>query len=142
MPGLVIFSQKGRKVFCIENDSSKPVPVVSRVIQESILGPTLFTFFLDSLLRKLPVPSYTFADDLKIVFEVNDNNRELNQSAVLHIEEWSIENKMLLSIKKCCVLRGGKNNPGHKYFLFGQYINSCDAMSNLGIIRSVNCNYR
>ena len=117
------------------------MPIVSRIIQGSILGPTLFTLFLDSLFRKLPMPSYAFADDLKIVLEVNDNNQELNQSSVLNIEEWSIENKMPQSIIKCCVLHGGKNNLDQKYFLFGQYINLCDAMSDLDITRSAYCDY-
>ena len=110
------------------------MPVVPGVIQESILCPTLLTLFFDYLLRKLPVPSYTFADDLQIVLNVNDNNLELNQSTVLNIEERSIENKIPLTNEKCCALHRDKNNSDQKYFLFEHYINSCDMMLNLGVI--------
>ncbi len=69
-------------------------------------------FSLGFLLRKLLVPRYVFGDELKIVPEVNDNNQKLNQFAAVNIEECSIENKILPSIEKCCVLYGGRNNPG------------------------------
>ena len=49
---------------------------------------------------------------------------------------------MQLTIEKYQVLHGGKNNPGQKYFLLGQYINSCDVLSDLSIMRSTNRNYR
>ena len=77
----------------------------------SILSLSLFTLFWDSLLRKLSVSRYTFADDLNIVHEVNDNKRELHQSTVLNIEEQSIENKIPLTTEKYCALHGGKNKP-------------------------------
>ena len=59
----------------------------------------------------LSVPNCAFADYFKIVLEVNDNNREVNQSAVLNTEEGSKKNKMQLSIEECYVLHGGENNP-------------------------------
>ena len=58
------------------------------------------------------------------------------------MEEWSIKNKMPLSIEKCCVFLGGKNNQGQKHFLFGQYINSWDVMSDFGNTQSANSDYR
>ena len=33
-------------------------------------------------------------------------------------------------------------HPDQKYSLFGQYINLCDVLSDLGIMRSANCEYQ
>ena len=63
------------------------MPLESWVIQGSILGPSLFTQILDSLLGKLPGLSYAFADNLQIFFEVKQKNSDVNQSAVLNTEQ-------------------------------------------------------
>jgi ribonuclease P/MRP protein subunit RPP40 len=48
---------------------SRAADVSSGVIQGSILGPILY-LFIDSLLRKLKLPTLAFADDVKIIADV------------------------------------------------------------------------
>ena len=68
---------------------SEAKPVRSGVVQDSVLGPVLFTVFLDTLLKDLPVPSFAFADDIKLVFEIKDDNLPLVKSAFDTVEQWS-----------------------------------------------------
>ena len=106
-----------------------------------MLGPVLFTIFLDTLLRDLPVPSFAYAYDIKLVFEIKDDNLPLVKSALDTFEKWSGKNGMPLSLDKSMVLHYGHNNPRHVYSLFGEDLKQSETLANLGVTRSTDCSY-
>ena len=116
-------------------------PVRSGVVQGSVLGPVLFTIFLDTLLKDLPIPSFAYADDIKLVFEIKDNNLPLVKSALDTFEQWSGKNGMPLSLDKNLVLHCGHNNPRHVYSLFGEDLKQMETLADLEVARSKDCSY-
>ena len=120
---------------------SEAKPVRSGIVQDSVLGPVLFTIFLDTLLKDLPVSSFGYADEIKLVFEIKDDNLPLVKSTLDTVEQWSDKNGMPLSLDKSMVLHCGHNNPRHVYFLFGEDLKQSKTFADLGVTRSTDCSY-
>ena len=127
---------------CVDHEYSSPVPVESGLIQGSTLGPVLFTLFIDSLLKIIPVPIFAYADDITLVAEIKSNNQGEVQKAIDLIGQWSVDNTMPLSFEKCSVLHCGLHNPKCHYSLLGQQLSERDTMLDLGVTRSANCDYQ
>ena len=115
--------------------------VTSGVTQGSVLGPTLFSIFLDSLLSKLDIPSAAYADDFKFVANLSTYSPERIQRNVNCVHDWSIEMEMPLSEAKCSVVHYGSLNPGHQYHCGSTTIGQVDTFKDLGVTRNSDCSY-
>ena len=133
-------SGRSQKVY-VNGCYSEVKPVRSGIVQGSVLGPVLFTIFLDTLHRDLPIPSFVYADDIKLVFEIKDNNLPLVKSALDTFEQWSGKNGMPLSLDKSMVLHCGHNNPRHVYSLLGEDLKQSETLADLGVTRLTDCSY-
>ena len=91
------------------------------VVQGSVLGPTFFTIFIDSLLCKLshfiPKQLLAFADDLKFITMVDDDSSILSQEVITIVYEWSESHEMPFSTAKNVVLYCGAKNSKRQYRL-------------------------
>ena len=124
------------------NDSLSAIgDVVSGVIQGSTCGPGLFTLLADTLLRKLKLPNWGFADDLKIVSDVTVNSRETTQAEIDVVVLWSDERLMPLSLGKCGVMHCEKNQPCHEYYIRGNQLPLMESFKDLGVLRSGDGSY-
>ena len=90
---------------------SVSVDVTSGVIQGFTLGPALYDIFIDSLLRKITLPSQAFADDFKFIADVITHSKDIIQNEINIVDEWADERGTPLSIEKCCVLHCGPAQP-------------------------------
>jgi hypothetical protein len=111
--------------------------VKSGVPQGSILGPLLFTIFINDLDNKLVNNIIKFADDTKIWGQANtlDGVRTIQQDLV-RLNEWSELNCMPFNVSKCKVLHIGSKNLRAEYMLSGKQITETKEEKDLGVFFS------
>ncbi len=109
--------------------------VSSGVIQGSVLGPVLFTLYINDL--PVHCPNCTvklFADDVKAYKCISTPNDRLTlQSSLDLICQWAEVNKLGLSVEKCCYLQVGYSNLVLTYRLNSEIISPTDSIIDLGI---------
>ena len=117
---------------------SSLVPATSGIIQGSCAGPSLFNVYINDLVKVVKHCNLVlFADDLKAVGEVaSTESAALVQCDLDAIEDWSIKNKLPISLPKCSVMHYGAKNAKRSYTLSGQSIARVNKCIDLGITRS------
>ena len=114
---------------------SNSIPVTSGVPQGSVLGPILFTMFVNDLPSVVSSPVYMFADDTKIFRVVRTSE---DYSALQHdldlLYEWSICWQLKFNILKCKDMHLGLMHRYGPYYLDGTVIDNIDSYKDLGII--------
>ena len=122
----------------VNNQYSRESPVQSGIPQGSILGPILFTIFINDLPDGIKSICKIFADDTKIY---NDSNSYPDiQEDIVHLQNWSEKWKLFFNISKCKIMHiGNKDDQSREnYFMFdGQTkitIEECDQEKDLGVI--------
>ena len=125
-------SQKVR----VGRDRSSYADVLSGIPQGSILGPVLFTLFINDISDTIQSFCRIFADDTKIFDKTV--NRKILQEDLYRLQDWSETWNLYFNASKCNVLHMGKHNPSCKYVLEsgGQVvqINECTQERDLGVI--------
>ena len=121
------------------NDSiSSWKPVISGIPQGSILGPILFTLYVNDIPAQLQSIISMYADDTKLFSALlsNTTNTLINDLKVM--EEWSEKFQMRFHPEKCHVMHIGNNNPRQEYSMScGDQQHTLDAVSSekdLGIL--------
>ena len=115
----------------VGSTESNTSSVTSGVPQGTVLGPYLFSLFINDLLC-LPFENtvLAFADDLKLYGSNPDSiQRDLNR-----IQQWCAENRMLLNVSKCNVLYLGKHNSKHNYTLGSDAFVASECERDLGVM--------
>ena len=97
-----------------ETKSGK-VDVLSGIPQGSILGPVLFTIFINDLPDSVLSSCYIFADDTKI-FNKECNSSNI-QNDIYKLQEWSDRWNLYFNASKCGVLHLGRTNQNSTYFM-------------------------
>jgi ribonucleases P/MRP protein subunit RPP40 len=110
--------------------------VLSGVPQGSVLGPPLFTIYIDDIddivrfikiLRK-------FSDDTKLGHSVaTPEDRGRLQLALTKLCEWARTWGMEFNIKKCKVMHLGHNNTEQAYFMEGQQLEVTEVERDIGV---------
>lgn len=109
--------------------------VSSGIPQGSVLGPLLFTVYMNNLVVPSPVFSLKFADDCKIFTQVSSVQDEIVlQCALDMIHEWSRVHRMTFNATKSKVVRFGKGKGALPiYVLGGRPISEMDQVKDLGV---------
>ena len=103
-------SHRRQRVMC-NGVCSNWSEVTSGIPQGSVLGPLLFTIFINDLPLSITSHIQIFADDTKIYNTVQDSGILKNDLDKLVL--WSKEWLLPFNIDKCNILHFGKNNPQH-----------------------------
>ena len=91
--------------------------------QGSVLGPTLFIYFINDLPSVTDTPMEIFADDTKAFDKAETIEDQIrNQQCIDNMVKWTLKWLLGFNLSKCGVLHVGKNNPHFNYTIgFDQY---------------------
>ena len=92
----------------VGNHYSPMTKVLSSIPQGGVLGPILFTIFINNLPNCVQSCCKVFADDTKI-YE-STNNAGGIQEDIIRLQRWSDLWNLYFNVTKCKILHIGKNN--------------------------------
>ena len=103
----------------INNDCSSKLNVTSGVPQGSVLGPTLFIYFINDLPNVVnDTPIKIFADDTKVYHGItNKDDVSKLQNSIDAMYEWTQKWLLQFNKQKCKILHLGSKNEKNDYFI-------------------------
>ena len=103
----------GRRQRVVIGDSpSEWRDVTSGVPQDSVIGPSDFTFFINDLPDKLVHKVKLYADDSKLIGIIKEKSDHLTiQNDIDKMQNWANDWQMSFNYDKCKVMHFGKTNP-------------------------------
>ena len=120
----------------VSNSYSEEAKVLSGIPQGSILGPVLFTLFINDLPDNLSSTCKIFADDTKM-YNTPQNQKDI-QDDLNRLTDWSKTWKLFFNTSKCKVLHVGKSNPKYKYTMEQEgdetEVQECTQEKDLGVV--------
>ena len=109
--------------------------VKSGIPQGSVLGPLLFSIFVNDLPTILHSDCLLFADDCKLFNPVvDDDSIDKLQNDLNTLQSWSLLWQLPFNISKCRVLHLGRANPNHIYFMNSKALQNVNEEKDLGVI--------
>ena len=121
----------------VNGESSDWAKVESGVPQGSVLGPVLFTVFINDLEDRIKSRISKFADDTKLIGSAESKektDRPIIQEDLNKLNEWAVKWQMNFNADKCKVLHIGKKNRRAKYEIDGKGIGVVSEEKDLGVI--------
>ncbi|KAI8518899.1 hypothetical protein Bbelb_021560 [Branchiostoma belcheri] len=114
--GARITTKNRKQKVCINESSSRWGEVYSGVPQGSVLGPVLFTIYVNDMPEVVNCSLKLFADDTKLLRPVPQvRNCEALQQDLTSLQIWADKWQLKFHPDKCTVLRVGSGHPNFTY---------------------------
>jgi ribonucleases P/MRP protein subunit RPP40 len=111
--------------------------VDSGVPQGTVMGPPLFTIFIDDIdevARKIEL-LIKFADDNKVYKVINSVlDRDILQETLNKLCEWAKTWEMEFNVSKCKILHVGRTNLEYKYYMNNVELQAVEEERDVGVI--------
>ena len=135
-------SQRKQRVV-IGSEFSDWQPVTSGIPQGSVLGPILFTIFINDMPDVVSSFKKLFADDTKI-FRAIESLNDISgiQEDINKLFEWSVKWQLPFNIGKCKVIHYGKDNPVHEYTMNSVPLSADTSEKDLGVTFDTSLNFK
>ena len=109
-------------------------PVISGVLQGSVLGPLLFILFISDMPEVTKFSTMLFADDSKIIG--NAHSPDVIQSDINRLSQWADIWQMSFNTGKCSVVHIGNDNPLNNYAMNNTQLRCSQKEKDLGVMLS------
>ena len=87
-------------------------------VQGSVLGPCLYVIYINDIDDAVSSKILKFADDTKITVSISSvEQRNILQTDLTSLMEWSEEWQMKFTVNKCNVMHYEFNNPSYEYLM-------------------------
>lgn len=128
---------------CVNGTLSTAIVPSSGVPQGSVLGPLLFTLYINDLPATLNSKCLLFADDLKMWTSISSIDEADEFQAVLdRLHTWSCDWMLPINADKCSVLHLGRSSQIGVYHLGGRLLNTVEVERDLGVMVSTSLKTR
>ena len=120
------------------------MPVTSRVLQGSVLGPILFLIYINDLPDRTRSKVRLFADDTAIYLAVSSlQDAQILQQDLDHLHERELQWDMEFNPSKCVVIHVSRARTPvpSEYLLHGQILDSVGSSKYLGVENSGNLSF-
>jgi hypothetical protein len=121
----------------IGGTASNEEEVKSGVTQGTVMGPPLFTVYIDDIdlvVRQVKL-FIKFADDGKGMKEIRSRQDAIElQAALDSLFGWAETWGMRFNVDKCKIMHVGRNNPRYEYFINGTKLKTVDDETDVGVI--------
>ena len=98
----------------LDGQTSDPVPVLSGVLQGSVLGPVLFLMFINDLPINIRSSVRLFADDCVLYRNINSlTDCQILQEDLNSIAQWKTDWQMKFNVAKCHSMRVTRHLPSN-----------------------------
>ena len=96
----------------LDGQASDPVPVLSGVLQESVLGPVLFLIFINDLPENIRSSVLLFADDCVLYRNIESpTDCQILQDDLNSLAQWEADWQMKFNVAKCHSMRVTRHPP-------------------------------
>jgi len=127
----------------VGSERSEKTSVLSGIPQGSILGPILFTVFINDLPESVQSVIKVFADDTKL-YNIASNSTVI-QVDINKLQDWSELWNLYFNVAKCHVMHMGKKNENYEYTMKMKddviVINTCEEEKDLGVTFDANLSF-
>ena len=119
----------------VGNSTSGTAQVTSGVPQGSVLGPTLFIYYINDMPDIIDCLIKIFADDTKLYYAADTPESVTKlQNNINRLTNWANDWQLKFNESKCKVLHLGKNNMNFNYTMNGTKLEQTKAEKDLGVI--------
>jgi ribonuclease P/MRP protein subunit RPP40 len=118
---------------------SSEADVDSGVPQGTVLGPGLFTIFIDNLEVEVEISDLStfivrFADDTKGLHVIeSEEDRDKMQRSLDLLVRWADEWGMVFNVDNCKVMHVGRHNPMYEYYMKGRKLATTEEEKDVGV---------
>ena len=100
----------------IGDNSSEWVEVTSSVPQSSVLGPLIFTIFINDLPDHVKNKCKLYTDDCKLIGIIRESGDTISiQQDINELQNWAKTWQMSFNYEKCKVMHFGRKNTDNEY---------------------------